>query len=269
MNVRIAAFLALALLAPLECGAGVVVVGSLTHEHEVQPGRSYEGSIEVQNPTEKPLEIRVYQTDYFFYADGTSLYGEPGNLPRSNARWLTFSPKQATIPPKDGVTIRYTITVPADDTMKGTWWSMLMVEEVPEGSPESSTPSKDEVSLGIRQVFRYGIQVATHIGASGSRRLRFTQVRLSADKEKRSLIVDLENTGERWLRVALWTELYDAEGRYVGRFEGGTHRLYPGTTARFTADLVGVRDATYKALIVADCGGDDVFGADVSLVLRK
>jgi hypothetical protein len=55
----------------------------------------------------------------------------------------------------------------------------------------------------------------------------------------------------------------------VGRFEGGTHRLYPGTTARFPADLVGVRDATYKALIVADCGGDDVFGADVSLVLKQ
>ncbi len=118
-------------------------------------------------------------------------------------------------------------------------------------------------------MFRYGVQISTNISATGTRRIRFMQVLLAADKEKRSLIVDLENTGDRWLRVTLWTELYDAEGRYVGRFEGGTHRLYPGTTARFPADLVGVRDATYKALIVADCGGDDVFGADVSLVLKQ
>lgn len=264
-----AAALALLLLAPLAGGAGVVVVGSLTREHEVQPGRTYEGAIEVRNPGDAPAEIRTYQTDYFFYADGTVLYGEPGRLPRSNAKWITFSPQQATIPPGESVVVRYTIAVPADDTMTGTWWSLLMVEEVPAGSVESSTTAKGQVAMGIRQVIRYGVQIVANFGSSGSRQLRFTQVRLAADKEKRSLIVDLENTGERWLRATVWSELYDAEGRYVGRFEGGTHRLYPGTTARFPADLVGVRDATYKALIVADCGGDDVFGADVSLVLTK
>jgi hypothetical protein len=269
MHARIAPALLLLLLAPLAAGAGVQVLGSLTQELEVQPGRTYEGSLEVQNPGDKPAEIRLYQTDYFFYADGKVLYGEPGQLPRSNAKWVTFSPQQATIPPKESVIVRYTVTVPSDETMKGTYWSMLMVEEIPEGSPESSNPSSNQVSLGVRQVFRYGVQISTNVGATGSRQLRFMQVLLAADKEKRSLIVDLENTGERWLRATLWTELYDAEGRLVGRFEGGTHRLYPGTTARFTADLVGVRDATYKALIVADCGGDDVFGADVSLVLRK
>jgi len=268
MHARAAA-IALLLLVPLAADAGIQVLGNLSQDLEVQPGRTYEGSLEVQNPSDKPAEIRLYQTDYFFYADGNVLYGEPGQLPRSNAKWITFTPQQAVIPAKESIVVRYTVTVPSDESLTGSFWSLLMVEEVPEGSPESTRPSSDQVSVGIRQVFRYGVQIATTVGATGSRQIRFTQVRLAADKEKRSLVVDLENTGERWLRAALWVELYDTEGRYVGRFEGGTHRLYPGTTARFPADLVGVRDATYKALIVADCGGDDVFGADVSLVLKQ
>ncbi len=268
MKARIALAVVLLALAPLTAGAGVHVLGNLTQDLEVQPGGTYEGSLEVQNPDDVAAEIRLYQTDYFFYADGTVRYDEPGLLPRSNAKWVTFSPQQAVIPPKESIVVRYTVTVPSDETMRGTYWSMLMVEEIPAGSPESSRPARDQVSLGIQQVFRYGVQIATNIATTGTRRIRFMQVLLAADKEKRSLIVDLGNTGDRWLRVTLWTELYDAEGKYVGRFEGGTHRLYPGTTARFPADLVGVRDATYKALIVADCGGDDVFGADVSLVLK-
>ena len=81
--------------------------------------------------------------------------------------------------------------------------------------------------------------------------------------------MDLENTGERLLRTSLWVDLYDPKGSFVGKFDGGKHGLYPGTSVRFTADLVGVASATYKALIVADCGGDDVFGANVSLVLTE
>ena len=102
-----------------------------------------------------------------------------------------------------------------------------------------------------------------------SRRIRFSKVRLASDNGRRQLVVDLENTGERLLRTSLWIDLYDSKGSFVGKFDGGKHGLHPGTSARFTADLAGLTIATYKALIVADCGGDDVFGANVTLVLTE
>jgi hypothetical protein len=55
----------------------------------------------------------------------------------------------------------------------------------------------------------------------------------------------------------------------VGKFDGGKQRMYPGTSVRFTADLVGVQSSLYKALIIVDCGGEDVFGANVNLVLNE
>jgi hypothetical protein len=269
MNIRNAPLIGLLTLVPLLCDAGVAVTGSLSRDYTVEPGRAYEGSIEVHNTGETPQEVKAYLADYFFYADGSVLYGEPGGLPRSNARWITVVPPQAMIPPGESATFRYSIQVPSDGTLKGTYWSVIMIEPSPEDASQPGTADPSKVTIGIRQVLRYGIQVATSFGTTGARQLRFNQVRLVADKEKRLLVVDLENSGERLLRTFLWVELYDSKGGYVGKFDGGGHRLYPGTTARFTLDLVGVQRSTYKAVIVADCGGDDVFGANVNLVLEE
>lgn len=269
MHQRITAMFILLLFAPLACGAGVTISGTLTHDREVAAGGSYDGTVEVYNPDEVPQEVKIYQTDYFFYADGRVLFGDPGGLPRSNARWVKVTPPQIVIPPKESATVRYTVQVPSDETLRGTYWSLIMIEGVPVSSPESSLAARPNVAVGIQQLVRYAVQVITSIGAGGTRQVRFNQIHLVADKEKRLLVVDLENSGEHWLRANLWAELYDDKGNYVGKFDGGGHRLFPGTTARFTVDLVGVQSSTYKAVIVADCGGDDVFGANVNLVLRE
>ncbi len=261
----------LILLTPvLPVSAAVAVNGSLTREHDIAPGRTYEGTIDVANPDAVRQEFKVYLTDYRFSADGTVEYGAPGKLARSNALWITVTPAQASIPPGETLTVRYSIQVPSDGTLKGTYWSVIMIEPIDQGSPESSAgKSNAKVSVGIREVLRYGVQVVTSVGETGARSLKFGGIRLQADHEKRLLIVDLENTGERWLRASVYAELYDAAGNFIGRFDGGKHRMFPGTAARFTAELAGVASTTYKALIIADCGGDDVFGANVSLVLRQ
>ena len=79
----------------------------------------------------------------------------------------------------------------------------------------------------------------------------------------------MDNAGEQMLIGRLWVELYDASGARVRRLEGEPKRLYPGAPARFTAELAGLQEATYKALVVVDCGGEDVFGASVDLVLSR
>ncbi len=267
MCTRLIALICLVLLAPL--GAQVAINGTMTHELEVEPGRAYSGTIEIQNPTASAQTVKAYQTDYFFYAGGEVRYGEPGGLPRSNARWITYSPHDVVIPARESVTIRYTVQTPSDDTMKGTYWSIVMVEPIAAGSPEAPGSDPDKVSLGVRQVLRYGVQIVTHIGATGERRLQFSQFQLSAENGKRVLAVDLENTGERWMRPTLWAEVYDAQGTYVGKFEGTAQRLYPGTSGRFRVELVGVQNGAYKALVVADGGGDEVFGANINLVIRE
>ena len=249
--------------------ASVAVVGPLAHEYTVQIGESYEGLLELQNTTQEPQEVRIYQSDYFFYADGRILYGEPGELPRSNARWITVAPAELKIPGGETALVRYTIQVPDDELLEGSYWSILMVEPTIQPAARAGEGEPARPALAIQQLLRYAVQVVTQIGSSGATELRFAALQLAAQEGRRLLLVDVENPGETWYRATVWAELYDAEGRYVGTFEGGAFRLYPGTSVRYTVELAGVQKGTYKALIVADCGGDDVFGANVNLLLKQ
>jgi len=249
--------------------ASVSVSGKLTHEREAEIGETYGSMIQISNTGSDAEHVKVYQTDYFFSSDGKSFYDDPGKNSRSNAPWITFGPSGLTVPPGGSSIINYSVKVPTDQNLAGTYWSIIMVEVVSKGSPEIVGAHGGQVRLGINQVFRYGVQIVTHIKDTGQLKLKFLDTRLLREGGARVLEVDLENIGERWLRPALWTEIYDTTGTLVGKFDAGTLRIYPGTSARYRVDLTKVEPGYYKAVVIADCGADDVFGQTYSLSVEN
>jgi hypothetical protein len=249
--------------------AGVSVSGKLTHEKQAGPGGTYESVIYIGNTGDEAEQVKVYQTDYLFSCDGKYYYEAPGANARSNAGWITCGPTRLAIPPRGSSIINYSVKIPDDQSLTGTYWSIIMVEVLSKESPEVTGAHDGQVKLGIDQVFRYGVQIITHIEDTGQRKLKFLDTRLLREDGSRVLEVDLENTGERWLRPALWTELYDTTGTFVGKFEAGTLRIFPGTSVRYKVDLSDVAKGDYKAVVIADCGADDVFGATYSLSVEN
>ena len=248
----------------------VSVVGDLSQMKEVRPGESYEGLILVKNDSPEIQEAKIYQHDYTFHFSGTNTYGEPGQLPRSNARWIAFSPAFVTLPPHGTVAVNFTVTVPRDTTgnLTGTYWSMLMVEGVRPGSAESSTPGQNRTEMGISQTIRYGIQIATSITGTGAPNVSFIDSKLlNKEDGSRMLQVDVENSGDRFMRPSAYVELFDETGLSRGRYSAPTYRLYPGTSVRYVFDLSSAPHGTFKALVVVDAGGDEAFAAQYTLPL--
>ena len=140
-----------------------------------------------------------------------------------------------------------------------------MVEEVPPPLADSVLQlARNETS--VRQVMRYGVQCITQIGESGLTKVNVTGARLEElENHQKELQVDVENTGQRWIVPAAWMELYDTEGRHVGRFESQKKRIFPGTSVRFHIALAGSFTGRYKALVVLDNGDQSVFGAKYNL----
>lgn len=250
--------------------AQVSVIGELSHDKEARPGERYDGIITIKNDSNEPQEVKVYQTDYLFFRDGTNIYGEPGKNERSNAKWISFSPSYVTVPPQSSVNVSYTVNVPPDAPSKklvGSYWSMLMVEGIAKGSAESAV-QKDpkKTQMGISQTIRYGIQIATHITQGATKKISYVDTKLlPMVKGKRFLQVDIQNDGDLWIRPEVYVELFDDKGVSKGKFPGTRYRLYPGTSVREMIDLSAVTPGTYKAIVVVDAGGDDVYGAEYTL----
>jgi hypothetical protein len=266
-------FIFLMLLMPIGSMASISILGGLCREIKIGSsgtGEKNQGIIVIKNNGEESQEVKIYQTDYQFFSDGRKMYDEPGKMARSNASWISFSPRQVTVPSNGTSNINYSAKVPNTAKLSGTYWSMLMVEVISKTPFQETKPEEGKLfTLGIKTAVRYGIQIVTNIGDTGTHNLKFLATKLTEEANKKNFNIDIENVGERWLKPSLWIELYNKDGSYIGKYNGGSMRLYPNTSCRFSVNLSELPEGQYKALAVADCGGNDIFGATYDLKLQK
>jgi len=248
------------------CQASFSLTGGLTHLKTAKIGEEYKGAIIIKNNGSKAIDVRIYQTDYLFFSDGRNIYGKPGEDKRSNAKWIDYNPGRLTIPASSSSEVSYVVKVPDDQSLTGVYWSMMMVEEV----KEEQTPRQlKKNQIGIRQLFRYGVQMITCIGNTGKADLKSSNFALVKTGEgKRKLEFSLENTGEKLLTMSIWIEIYDREGKYMGKHDDVRVRLFPGTSVRRSVEMGDYPPGEYKAVIIMDTGKDQVFGASYNLILK-
>lgn len=123
-----------------QVSCALTVSSGLTVAKVVLPGEKTGGVI-VLTGGESAETVRIYQTDYMFYADGRNEFGKPGSAPRSNASWITYVPNQLILQPHGRAEVSYQISVPNDEDLRGTYWSVIMVEPVPALYVDLTDPS--------------------------------------------------------------------------------------------------------------------------------
>mgnify|MGYP006292234445 CR=1 FL=1 len=243
--------------------ANIVVLNGLTHENIAAPGDTYRGSVEVRNTGKKQRDVRVYLRDYWFAYTGESRHDPGGTLERSNALWISFSPELLTLDSGEVATIDYEVNIPTVDSLRGTYWSVIMVEGI-------TPPDTNRVNSGVRinTAIRYAVQVITNIGSTGSSDMDFLGIDLTSENDQDVLHVVAENTGERILKPIMNLELFDEEGNSTGMIRAERRKMFPGTSVRATLVLEGIKPGNYNGVLVADCGEDRLFGTRLSLEIE-
>ncbi len=249
--------------------AGLAVVGGLSRISLGEPGEEIEHEIVLRNSDDEDVLVRIYPTDYVFYADGRSEYSEPGSTERSNADWFTLSAEWITVPARSEAAVYYRGRLPAGQPLSGTYWSMLMVEPLGDPELQDVRDEKGRPGMSVATQVRYGVQIITDVGETGAPDLRFLDRRLIGRDGKRVLELDVENAGTRWVYPLTWVEIYDETGGFVGRFESSQKRIFPGCSVRHDFDLSSVADGKYTALVIIDNTDEHVFGAQYSLELES
>jgi len=252
--------LLLAAVVPFGALGSIEVVGKLKYVYKGIPGQVFTGEILIRNSSNNAQEVRVYQTDLLYnYQDYTN-YDENQTHPRSNTSWINFSPKSAIVNAKEERNIQFEITIPANDSICGTYWSVIMVEGVNPIDPEQLG------ELNIETVTRYAIQIVTDIVDQGAGLLKFLQPTLISEGDHLFLAVDLVNTGQHYISPEVSMELFDEQGQSIKVIKSSKKGLYPTTSARFRLDLKGLKgEQTYQCLIIAAGKDEDVFGLEYTL----
>lgn len=256
-------------LLPHQLLATVAVLNGLTHERNFLPGEKATGIILVKNVGSNPEILQMYQSDYRFDAQGKKYFEQPGTLARSNASWIKLKEHQIELLPQEIKEINYEINVPKDPQLKGTYWSLIMIESLPEQVEVQKESLPVYTSLDLKVKVRYGLQIITNIGSGGERKVKFFNPHFKTEANKLFFFIDVENIGELVLNPDCQVSIIDNQGQEIGQFFGERRRLYPQTSARFQVEITSSLKEKSKLVVILDNRDDHVFAAEYNLNLGK
>lgn len=247
----------------------VEVIGELTRIISIVPGGEHEGKIVIKNNSDLPEDIRITQSDYMFSAEGGGVFGKPGSESRSNALWIAVTPDHVTLSSQEKTSIAFRIKVPSKNTLKGTYWSLINVDPIPEGTLEPfRKETTDQLRIGLQTVIGYGVQIITNVGDISGGSLQFSNPELILKDPDYIFMLNVGCTGDSMLIPDTWMDLYDSKGGHVKKVTGGAFFVYPGCSRTLKLPLGKLEKGLYKALLIADCGNDQVFGGQYELEIR-
>jgi len=242
---------------------GVAVLNGLSHEFNVIPGNTYTGTIELQNATDIAQVVMLYQSDMSTSHSGETFYADTVKNDRSNKNWIRLANINTTLESEEKTTIDFEITVPNNNRLSGSYWSVIMVE------PRDPIHVQEDASgYSIQSKIRYAIQIVCNIGETGQSDMQFLNISQETLEEKHYLQVDVQNTGQILLKPALSLELFDISGNNFPIIKAEKQRIFPNSSKKYILEIEGIQSGTYQGILIADCGTDDLFGVNVTLHLK-
>lgn len=237
----------------------VIVLSGLTNVHSGEKGNLVQGEIHVQNIGDKDERIIIYLNDLIQDCHTAAAYDVPGTHPRSSGLWMELNANEKILAPKEEFFIKYQINIPKEESILGSYWSMLMIE--------IADPIKEdqlEYGVAMDSKIRYGIQVITNVGREDGSEIEFITVELNKNEAGHLVVATAENMGEFLVTPTVVLELYGETGDLVYKTEVPFKKVYPKSCKSFEVPIEKLANGSYAALLVADYG-KDLFGTNLQI----
>jgi len=235
--------------------AGIVISNGLTHHYKVENNQVYKGKISLENNGREAQTVKLFLQDLKYEANGTIHYLElkPGAL-RSNADWIKFSTNLLTLKAGEKTDFLYEIQVPSNTTLPGSYWSVIIVEPVKPINPS-------EKGVSIHSVVRYAIQIISDLRTDNAHTdLKFENVKISSEGNKRILKLAISNTGELFCKPLASIDIYDKKnGQKLGTFTSTAMGLLPNNSKTFSIDITQAPTGLFNTIIMAMDENENTF----------
>jgi hypothetical protein len=243
--------------------AGISVVNGLSHVHNVMPGDTIRGMVELINQGTQSVHVKIFKNDYSYNEEGQSFFQIGGNK-RSNLSWIELGITDIKIKAGQTYTFPYELVVPDSLKFQGSYWSVLMIEPV---DTEDQNSLKNNQAVGIKSKFRYAVQVICNYNERAISSLDFKNAKIQKE-ETSQVLIDLFNNGDLYLKVKIFVEFYHPEtGEQAIVLSSVKQSLHPDNCKRFIIDISKIPQGKYQALVLAKCDDGNVYGmhADIAV----
>ena len=237
-------------------------VSPMLIETFVNKNESSISSIDVKNNKNKPIQLSIYLKDKA-YINGREVEALPGTSENSCAEMLFLTPSTLDLGPKESTSIRINITIP--DTLIGTCWSSIFIEETSDPTPQIHEIEGHKFSLSVNM--RVGLSFIQTVPGTTIRSGLIESIDLVYNDDSTAGFIKFNyfNDGNGITKCKGWVEFRDIDGLTVKKIEiDETPKIYPLERKTFSIELPkDLISGEYSALAIIDYGGAQLVAGEV------
>jgi hypothetical protein len=231
------------------------VVNQLSFEGNYVAGETARIKFTIKNDKSKEEHVSFTLCDYACNSNGEHFYEPDGKEARSNRNWITLHKYNEILAPGSEADIYFTLKVPANPSLLGSYWSVIMIE--PSSLEQMIQGEKGGVNIEVKVRFAY--HVVTHVG-EGTPKVKIVSKSFKTIDQQPLLTFEVLNEGSRFIFPKLILKLFNSAGKLEKTLHGAPERLYPGNSQRYQLSAEGLLAKKYKAYLVLDNEDKYLFG---------
>ena len=242
----------------------VAIINGLTQVKSGTSGDVIQGEVVLLNTSNEEQRVIFEINEALFSCSAPRLYTEINPHAQSSSTWFSAEVMDKVMVAKEKYVYKYTITIPNDQSMRGSYWNMLMVT--------IEKPIKEEAlndNVGLNTKLRYGVGIITNVNSLDEVNLDFDHAELKDEAETsvKQLEVKVNNGGLFIEGVVLTLEIYDNEGNKVDEFSTDRNIVFPGACKNFYLNVSDLLPGDYQCILLAD-SREEFAGTNLSLTIQ-
>jgi len=237
--------------------SNVVVLNGLTHVHKTNSGEIITGIIKLKNTKNTEQRVIIYFNDLFQQCGEETILTKDASHDNSILNWFSTNINERVLKGNEEYELLYTINVPENSTIKGSYYGVLMVE--------IEKPIKeDALNYGVKleSKVRYGIQIIADVNERTPSELEFYDIKIEDIETSKIINVDIQNKGDFYVQPTLVLEVFNENGEQAKKMELKFKKIYPNSCKAFSLDISDLPKGAYTAILVADYG-ENMFAIDL------
>ena len=244
--------------------ANVAILNGLTQVSSGLSGDVIQGEVVLLNTSNEEQRVIFNLNEALFSCSAPRTYTDKNPHAQSSSNWFSAELMDKVLIPKEKYVYKYTITIPEDKELRGSFWTMLMVT--------IEKPIKEESlndNVGLNTKLRYGIALISHVNSLDEVNLNFDQANLKNETENplKQLEVKIKNDGLFIEGVVLTLEIYDAQGTKIDVLSSDRNMVFPGACRDYSLDISTLPAGEYQCILLAD-SREEFAGTNLKLTIR-